>query len=286
MLYLVEDDADTPAHYGAQAAILADAVGATLQHLTARFDENRFPDAVQHVTADGALVPSGLIWSERLSGRPVTTARSVEDLIASAANAAVIVPVHPGTEGGLARLDALSALAARSHVAAVRYRVMRARGLTETVEQSGTRGVTRVVTQAQQDRFGRWTWSAPHAQREPGAAVSTTDARKHTASASVHIALIGREADQRDSYPATLAALADAADAQAISMKVSFVAPHDLNNASAAEALGAFEGIVLPGGADMTRVPGQIAAATYAWLSSRPVVGLCLGMQSMVTAVA
>lgn len=290
MLHLVEDDADTPAHYGAQAAILADALGATLQHLAARFDEDRFPDAVQHVTRDGALVPSGLIWSERLSGQPVTAARSAEDLIANAAaNAPVIVPVHPGTEGGLARLDALAALAARSHVATARYRVMRAHGLVETVEleQAGsTGGLPRIVTRAQQDRFGRWTWSAPHAQRGPAAALPATDARKRTASASVHIALIGREADQRDTYPATLAALADAADAQAIDVTIGFVSPHDLDDANAEEALRAFDGIVLPGGADMTRVPGQIAAAAYAWRASRPVVGLCLGMQSMATAIA
>uniref|UniRef100_UPI00198184D2 glutamine amidotransferase-related protein n=1 Tax=Burkholderia sp. Ac-20379 TaxID=2703900 RepID=UPI00198184D2 len=100
------------------------------------------------------------------------------------------------------------------------------------------------------------------------------------------IALVGREDEQRDGYPATLAALADAAEAAHVALEVRFVAAQTLNDANAAEALTGCDGIVLPGGADMARVPGQIAAASHAWRSGTPIVGLCLGMQSMATAVA
>src|ERR1700761_103635 len=117
MLHLLEDDADTPAHCGAQGAILAEAIGARLLHLATRFDEGRFPDAVQHVTVDGALVPSGLVWSERLSGKPSSAASSAAEVVCRAAGAEVVVPVHPGTDGGIAAADALATLAARNCVA-------------------------------------------------------------------------------------------------------------------------------------------------------------------------
>jgi CTP synthase len=292
MLHLVEDDADTPAHYGAQAAILAQAIGATLLHLAARFDEGRFPDAIQHVTVDGALVPSGLVWSERLSGRPLSIANSAAELVSRAAGAEVVVPVHPGTDGGIAAANALATLAARNCVPVRRYRVVRDGSSTRIVERpDGVHGMARTITQAQQDRFGRWSWDAPRIQ--PGlevqrvtAAVGAATALTSTPAAGLRIALIGQAADQRDAYPATLAALADAAEAQSIDLNLICVSPHDLSDANAHEALAAFDGVVLPGGADMKRVPGQIAAAKYAWVSCVPVVGLCLGMQSMATAIA
>jgi len=293
MLHLVEDDADTPAHYGAQAAILAEAIGATLLHLAARFDEGRFPDAIQHVTVDGALVPSGLVWSERLSGRPLSIANSAAELVSRAAGAEVVVPVHPGTDGGIAAANALATLAARNCVPVRRYRVVRDDGLTRIIERpDGAHGMARTITQARQDRFGRWSWDAPRiqpgleGQRVAAAVGAATAALTPTPAAGLRIALIGRAADQHDVYPATLAALADAAEAQSIDLNLICVSPHDLSDANAREALTAFDGVVLPGGADMTRVPGQIAAAKYGWASSVPVVGLCLGMQSMATAIA
>lgn len=292
MLHLLEDDADTPAHCGAQGAILAEAIGASLLHLATRFDEGRFPDAVQHVTVDGALVPSGLVWSERLSGKPSSAASSAAEVVCRAASAEVVVPVHPGTDGGIAAADALATLAARNCVALRRYRVCRDGGSTRIIERPGdAHGVVRTITRAQQDRFGRWSWDS--AQTPSGlegsraaTAVTGPDTPTRTATVELRIALIGRAVDQRDAYPATFAALADAAEAQSVDLNLICISPHDLSDANAHEALAAFDGVVLPGGADMTRVPGQIAAAQYAWTSSTPVIGLCLGMQSMATAIA
>lgn len=292
MLHLLEDDADTPAHYGAQGAILAEAIGARLLHLAARFDEDRFPDAVQHVTVDGALVPSGLVWSERLSGKPLRTASSAAEVVCRAAGAAVVVPVHPGTDGGIAAADALAALAARNCVPLRRYRVVRDGGSTRIIERPGdAHSVAQTIAQAQQDRFGRWSWDRMRIPSSPEGSnaartVAATETLARTATVELRIALIGRGVDQREAYPATLAALADAAEAQSVDLRLICISPHDLSDANAHEALAAFDGVVLPGGADMTRVPGQIAAAQYAWRSSIPVVGLCLGMQSMATAIA
>jgi len=100
------------------------------------------------------------------------------------------------------------------------------------------------------------------------------------------IALIGRECDQHQQYPATLAALGDAADALGFDLDVRFIAAQDIDRDNTETLLADAHGILLPGGADMARVAGQIEAARFGWLASIPVVGLCLGMQSMATAIA
>lgn len=94
--------------------------------------------------------------------------------------------------------------------------------------------------------------------------------------------IIGTQADQLDVYPATLAALGDAADAANIDLHIRFVSPVQLD----LTLLDSVDGIVLPGGSDMGNVSGQIAAARYALAANVPTVGLCLGMQSMTTAIA
>ncbi len=55
-LILVTHDTDEPALYGGIAAAVACRLGAGFAHLPAQLDTMRFADAVQHVTADGALV--------------------------------------------------------------------------------------------------------------------------------------------------------------------------------------------------------------------------------------
>ena len=261
MLHLIEDEAGTPAHYGAQAAIFAAETGAVFTHLPVQFDETRYADARQHVTVDGTLVTSGLLWSERLGGQPVHAPDSVENILMSAAAGNVVVPVDPRMA------NTFTALAESNNVPVRRYRVIRERGVSSLVSADGT-----TITRARQDAFGRWS--------------ALTRVSQVSAHGEIRIALIGDESDQRDVYPATLAALADAADAHALTLNVRFVSTLGLDDSTVPEALSAIDGIVLPGGADMRRVPGQIAAAKYAWLSSVPAVGLCLGMQSMTTALA
>ncbi|MFM0327513.1 glutamine amidotransferase-related protein [Caballeronia glebae] len=129
-----------------------------------------------------------------------------------------------------------------------------------------------VVLQAHRDRYGRWR--------------STEEAASRASGPSITIALIGRECDQHQQYPATLAALGDAADALGFDLDVRFIAAQDIDCDNAETLLADAPGILLPDGADMARVAGQIEAARFGWLASIPVVGLCLGMQSMATAIA
>jgi CTP synthase len=285
MLYLLEDESFTPADYGARAALLARSLGATLLHLPAGFDVRRYPDAVQHVTHDGALVPSGLVWAERLAGIPVSAAVDAEAVMSRAAERDIVVPLHPGVEGGLASAETLLALARRRDVATRHYRAVHDAAGCRIIDVADGHPV-RDIGPCAQDRFGRWM-ILTHASAGSTPAVSTQmPAGALSGVARCRIALIGGEVDQRDVYPATLAALGDAADALGIHVEVEFIAPQTLNDANVRATLSGFEGIVLPGGSDMTRVSGQIAAARHALVLGTPAVGLCLGMQTMATAAA
>ncbi|MGI4856417.1 MAG: glutamine amidotransferase-related protein [Janthinobacterium lividum] len=332
MLYLVEDESDLPAHYGALAALLADALHATLRPLPAALDETRFPDAVQHVTRDQGLAPSGLIWAERLGVMPGS--RAADDagadgiapavaLLAAARTRDIVVPLHPRVMGDRASADAWRTLAATYDVPVQHCRVLRenddARLAGQPEAGNVVDGVARLIDSAtgrdvpilgvcRQDRFGRWSASPPRfAGEHPAAyaaASTTTPTTAHTTApttartppatpapatpARLRIALIGSEGNQREVYPATLAALGDALDAACVdsaAVELVFIAPETLRMPNAAAALAGCDGILLPGGADMRAVPGQVVAARHGWLSGTPVVGLCLGMQTMATAV-
>jgi len=95
---------------------------------------------------------------------------------------------------------------------------------------------------------------------------------------------VGAQADQCSVYPATLAALGDAADALALSLDIVYadpLMPEDQLHA----VMAGVDGILLPGGAAMCNVTGQVRAAHYALHHNIPVLGLCLGMQTMSTAI-
>lgn len=115
------------------------------------------------------------------------------------------------------------------------------------------------------DRYGRW---------------STTPTVE--AGTRLHIGLIGREADHRQAYPATLAALGDAAAALQLTLDIHFLPPATLS--ADLHELDDLHGVLLPGGSSMAAVQGQIRVAQATQSRSLPSLGLCLGMQSMSTA--
>lgn len=115
------------------------------------------------------------------------------------------------------------------------------------------------------DRYGRWDAKAPPAT-----------------GSSLRIALIGREADHRLVYPATLGSLGDAATSLGLNLDVHFLAPVSLS--AGLHEVHVFQGVVLPGGSSMAAVNGQIRVAEDTLATGQPTLGLCLGMQSMMTA--
>jgi CTP synthase len=103
---------------------------------------------------------------------------------------------------------------------------------------------------------------------------------------AVRILVVGDERLQREVYPANLAALGDAADALTVTVDVRFADPRYSTDDGLAAAVENADGVLLPGGSDMEQVAGQVTAARIALRHDVPVVGLCLGMQAMCTAVA
>lgn len=254
MLYLIEDATPEPAQFSALPALFARTLNAELRCAGVHFDEQRFPDAHQHVTADGRLVASGLIWRTR-TGLP-DAGEPCHEIFALARTRDIVLLVQS--------FDAFPTQCAED---VEMLRVVHEADSAQLVEDGSG-----VVLQAHRDRYGRWR--------------STEEAASRAIGPCMTIALIGRECDQHQQYPATLAALGDAADALGFDLDLRFIAAQEIDRDNAETLLADAHGILLPGGADMARVAGQIEAARFGWLASIPVVGLCLGMQSMATAIA
>ncbi len=264
-LIFVAHDTPQPAQYGAMAAILAARLHSPLAYLEPEWDLSRYPDARQHVTAAGVLVTSGLIWHERLGGRTaqrVPDWAALADLPEPADGRAWVIPLGPSQLAGLP--DRLKALADRG----ISHQWVRVEPSSSGLVFS--RGGTAETDWGywRRDRFGRWT-----AREEP----------LHVGPA-LRIALLGSRRDQWDAYPATLAALGDAADGMSRPVDIQFVSP--LATQPPGDLLRDMDGVLLPGGSAMANVAGQIAAARYTLANGIPTLGLCLGMQTMATAVA
>lgn len=262
-LLLVEHNIAEPALYGAAAAAVASARQCRMMHLPARFDTGQHADAVQHVVAAGGLAASGLCWFERLNGQPVSSAATVDDIVAAAKQAEVVVPVHPRFVDTPELVRLLTRSAADS---GIRVEVVHIERDGNALRDRGTG-----LPIAWRDSFGR---------------ITAFDRSSVGGQTSLQIGLIGSESDHRDVYPAALASLADAADALSVDLDIRFVDPMSLAGPNDCAELQTLSGILLPGGAAMKNVPGQIEAAAASLASGLPTVGLCLGMQTMATAIA
>ncbi len=104
-----------------------------------------------------------------------------------------------------------------------------------------------------------------------------------TGERTLRIGLMGRERDQRDSYPANLLSLQAAARQLGVALDIRLLPPAELS--ADLHELDDLHGVVLPGGSSMAAVLGQIAVAKATLQRAIPTLGLCLGMQSMCTAV-
>lgn len=264
-LTLVTHSNACPALFGALAASVAHIDDALLMHCAVEFKPEHGADTLQMVAAAGALVPSGLLWYERATARDVLPASTVEEIVEMAARCAVVVPWHPEYQQQALRAELLDK-ARRSGVSVVHLQGRRVQDHWDL--QTAGQQPSRYGTWGR-DAFGRWGRTQDRLPSPSGTHPLT-------------VVLIGMQSDQTDVYPATLAALGDAAHATQIDLRVRFIAPQHLQPSALADAAG----IVLPGGSDMRNVPGQIEAARQGLRSMIPTLGLCLGMQSMTTAWA
>ncbi|MCJ9721299.1 gamma-glutamyl-gamma-aminobutyrate hydrolase family protein [Agrobacterium sp. SHOUNA12C] len=261
-LILVLHDTSRPALYGAVAAAIAAARQCGFMHVAARFDTRLHADAAQHVIASGGLGPSGLCWFERLSGKQVPPVATPESILDAARMQNVVVPIHPAF---LADQDMPTTLSSAAQALGIKVKAITVHEGSDCFFDAATQELL-----ALRDRFGRIGLRAPPFWEGDG----------------LTIGLVGAESDHRDVYPAALASLADAADSLSIPIDVRFIDPVHINQFEDPAIFDGLSGILLPGGADMKNVAGQTAAAALSLESGLPTAGLCLGMQTMATAVA
>jgi gamma-glutamyl-gamma-aminobutyrate hydrolase PuuD len=101
------------------------------------------------------------------------------------------------------------------------------------------------------------------------------------AAATLRIGLLGTPSRLLRHYPAAMLALQEAVARVGLSLMPVFVPAEEMLRTGLPRGL---DGLVLPGGADMGQVAAQVAAAEVAFAEDLPLLGLCLGMQSMTTA--
>lgn len=243
---IVQHEIEQPALFGAAAALIAAREGMRVYWPDARFDFHRHPDAAQHVAGEQMLAPSGLIWVDRLTGQPAVPLEMLED------GADAIIPLHPAF---MADPDMIRNLVNSGDV----HRTVVLDGNRFRDENNSTIGWY--------DEFGRVRLEKP---------------TEHPVSTPLVFAIAGPAPQFFETCPAPLAALADAIDAQAPGSMVRFIDPRQIASAP----LQGIDGLLLPGGSQMSAVKGQIELALMARAEARPTLGLCLGMQSMSTAVA
>ncbi|CAM3702823.1 glutamine amidotransferase-related protein [Rahnella victoriana] len=253
-----------PALYGAMAAILAELRALPLCHFPVSHDAQHYPNARQHVTAQGHALTSGLVWLERLTGRGAGEASGVESLIYRALKEDIVVPLREPLSAGLAAQLAEQGIEIES-LTVVRHqdKFQLEDCVTGKIRSNGWG----------RDAFGRW-------------ALGSVSQPVMRAGKTLRVALVGDFAEQRDSYPAMLAALGDAADALAMNIDVIYITP-SLAGSQLDATLSDVDGIMLPG-ATLTRSEmqtGQLATAAWALENQTPVFGINQGMHQMVTAL-
>ncbi len=267
MALFVHKAASGPGLHTRMAAGIAQALNVPDQRLTrlivpvdpaVRFDLH----ARQHSTADGRLVENFVLWGER-SGLAVETAEPwTTDLLGLPGTA--VVAVDPALLADAAELRRPALATGHTWVDVAPDGNLSAEGQ----DADWFAAFTRIGT----DRYGR-----PARDRE--------EALQDLPETGLTIGVAGEPEYLEAVYPALLAALGDAADAQSVAVNVHFTsADEGLRTPDACFA--AAEGLILPGGADMAQVPAQIGLAEAALRLGVPTLGLCLGMQSMTVAVA
>ncbi len=108
---------------------------------------------------------------------------------------------------------------------------------------------------------------------------------KHPAGA-IEIAVVGKYVALHDAYMSVKESLAHAGIASEVEVDIRWIHAEDMESRPAEALLSGVQGIVVPGGFGERGWEGKIAAARWARENKVPYLGLCLGMQVMVTELA
>ncbi|HSH31863.1 MAG TPA: CTP synthase, partial [Candidatus Saccharimonadales bacterium] len=102
----------------------------------------------------------------------------------------------------------------------------------------------------------------------------------------VRIGVVAKYMDHEDTYTSVFEAIKSAAWANQVEANIVWVDAEKLEDDENLSLLDEVDAIVVPGGFGPRGVEGKIRAARYAMRQGRPYLGLCLGMQTAVIAVA
>jgi CTP synthase len=105
----------------------------------------------------------------------------------------------------------------------------------------------------------------------------------HNPKHEVSIGLVGKYIDLPDAYLSVTEALKAGGFGQETHVKITWI-PSDLCETpeGAAKALGAVDGIIVPGGFGIRGIEGKLGALRFAREQGIPTLGICLGLQCMV----
>jgi CTP synthase len=107
--------------------------------------------------------------------------------------------------------------------------------------------------------------------------------RVHKPKHQVDVGLVGKYIDLPDAYLSVTEALRAAGFANDAKVKIHWVASDDCaDEAGAARKLGDLDAICVPGGFGIRGIEGKLGALRYAREHGIPLLGLCLGLQTMV----
>ncbi|WP_404434748.1 CTP synthase [Microbacterium lacus] len=105
----------------------------------------------------------------------------------------------------------------------------------------------------------------------------------HNPKHEVTIGLVGKYIDLPDAYLSVTEALKAGGFAQETAVKITWIPSDQCETPEGAEkALGALDGIVVPGGFGIRGIEGKLGALRFAREQGIPTLGLCLGLQCMV----
>ncbi len=107
---------------------------------------------------------------------------------------------------------------------------------------------------------------------------------KHPDHRKVKIGIVAKYLDNEDTYMSVIEALKAAGWANRVVPQITWINAEHVEAGKA--ALAGYDGLIVPGGFGRRGVEGKITAANYAIDHRIPYLGLCLGMQTAVIAVA
>jgi CTP synthase len=104
--------------------------------------------------------------------------------------------------------------------------------------------------------------------------------------ATVDIAIVGKYVKLQDAYLSVKEALVHGGIATGAEVNIEWIPAEALESRAAEEVLAGVHGVIVPGGFGERGWEGKIRAATFARTAGVPYLGLCLGLQVMVTEFA